>query len=1023
MFNRKLRLLATVAPFVVVAAPAYAQVNPTAPSQEEQAAGPVVNPQSAQPEDADDTDIVVTGSLLRRTDAETPSPVTTLTAEALDQRGLSTVQDAIQQLTSNNGPALTNSFTANGAFAAGASAVSLRGLSTNSTLVLFDGLRAAYYPLADDGSRNFVDLNTIPDDIIDRIEVLRDGASSSYGADAIAGVVNIITKRQFTGIGGRAEAGITEDGNASNQRLTLTAGIGDIDEQGFNAYVSGFYYRTEAVANRDLPYPFNTDDQRGIEFEGNQGPNNIVNGPNADGGYQGLFVASDFFAIPSTNVGYQQGTQVGGAIIPGARYQKLNPNSACISGSSYTLTDEEFNRRNAAGALTFGTSPRTVCQEDLTNLYAQAFPNIERFGGSARFTAKIGDNSEAYALFNFQQSTVNYTGFPATIRGNAPTGINFPQFSTSAAGATFAPGSGILALPVFVCAARVNCDTAADRRLNPNNPFAAQGQLARILGRIPETTFNETRSKVYRAAAGIRGTIMDDWDYSVEGTAMHNDLRRTSAGYVYIQNLLNVIADGSYNFVNPGQTPQSVLDYLKPTNITDSTSDLYQAQATLAKALYELPGGPLQLAIGGSIRYEAVDAPSANPDAAGPTQRYFTLNAFGTSGNRTVYSAFAELDAPIVDQFTVNASGRYDRYSSGQDAFSPKIGAKFTPIPQLAIRGTYSRGFRIPSFGEANALPTTGYVTVALSTLPQSFLSQYGANCTAANPSGCSAYVTSYSRGLTTLASPNLEPEKSRSFTGGVIFEPLRNVTLTVDYFNIKKTGAITSLSSTPALDAYFAGQPIPAGYAVIPDAPDINNPTALPRPGFVASELVNANTIFSEGIDFAVTGRFNVTDDIVLTTSADASLILELSTSFPDGSKEVYQGTLGNFNLTAGNGTPRWRASWQNTVDLGRFVLTGTANYFDGYDLSAEDQGTRRGDCGLSAGYTPCRVASYTTLDLVGSFKVNDDFTFYVQALNALNHLPAIDPVTYGAHLYNPVQGGTGILGRAFRAGVRFGL
>lgn len=183
------------------AAPAAAQVAAPAPQQpatpvEQSPVEPAPAPGDAPAADAAGPDIVVTGSILRTTDRATPSPVTTVSAEALDQRGVSTVQEGIQQLTSNNGPALTNSFTANGAFAGGASAVSLRGLSTNSTLVLFDGLRAAYYPLSDDGTRNFVDLNTIPDEIVDRIEVLRDGASSSYGADAIAGVVNIITKRQ-----------------------------------------------------------------------------------------------------------------------------------------------------------------------------------------------------------------------------------------------------------------------------------------------------------------------------------------------------------------------------------------------------------------------------------------------------------------------------------------------------------------------------------------------------------------------------------------------------------------------------------------------------------------------------------------------------------------------------------------------------------------------------------------------------------------------------------------------------------
>ncbi len=112
-----------------------------------------------------------------------------------------------------------------------------------------------YYPLSDDGTRNFVDLNTIPDDIVDRVEVLRDGASSSYGADAIAGVVNIITKRSVKGVMGRAEAGISQRGYNANQRVSLTAGTGDLDEQGYNAYVSGFYYRSEGVRASQLPAP------------------------------------------------------------------------------------------------------------------------------------------------------------------------------------------------------------------------------------------------------------------------------------------------------------------------------------------------------------------------------------------------------------------------------------------------------------------------------------------------------------------------------------------------------------------------------------------------------------------------------------------------------------------------------------------------------------------------------------------------------------------------------------------------
>lgn len=1007
IITTRTRLLATAISLFAVATPALAQDSAATDTAAAQTMG--------QEED----EIVVTGSMLRQSDTATPSPVTVVTAEVLDQRGIATVQDAIQQLSSNNGPALTNSFTANGAFAGGASAVSLRGLSTSSTLVLFDGLRAAYFPLADDGSRNFVDLNTIPDDIIDRIEVLRDGASSSYGADAIAGVVNIITKREFQGVAGRVEAGIAETGIGANQRLTLTAGTGDLDADGYNAYLSGFYLRSEAVYNKDLRAPFNSDDLRGICSDRTGalqcGPNNVMNGLDGDNHFPNLgFVigTSTFFVRPydATNANAL------------GRYQMLNPTAGCRVGSPYSPTAAELAGSNN------GSVPTTLCQQDTTNAYAPVTPNIERFGASARFTARIGDGAEAYALFNFQQSTTNFTGGPAVIRANANTGIRYPRFSTATAAGAVAAGSGILTLPVYVCPQGVGsanglntgCN-ASNGVLNPNNPFAAQGQVARLVGTLADTrTFNETRSRVYRAAFGINGSIFDDWNYRFDATAMHTDLRLRTDGFVYIQHLLDAIAQGSYNFVNPERNSAAVRDYLSPENITHDSSDLYQAQLTVTKKLFDLPGGPLQLGFGGSIFYEAVDAPSANDDYNGPTQRYFTLNAFGTRGSRTVTSAFAEINAPIVDMLEINASGRYDHYSSGQSAFSPKIGAKFTPIREVALRGTYSRGFRIPSFGEANALPTTGFVSQSVSNIPAAFLAQYGANCRPDNAAGCPGYITVYAIGLTTLASPDLEPEKSRSFTAGILFEPIRNLTLTVDYFNIRKTGAITAPSSDPAISAYYAGTPIPAGYNVIADAPDPNHPNARPRIAFVESQLINANTIQSEGIDFGI----NFTRDFGgfrWTSNLDASLILELSTTFPDGRRETYVDTLGNFNLTAGSGTFRWRGTWQNTIETGPLMLTGTVNYVGGYDLSAMDQGTEYRDCGLAPDYVECRVKRYITADLNATIKVTDDFSFYFNAINLFDAMPGVDPVTYGAFNYNAVQVGNNILGRQYRAGARF--
>jgi iron complex outermembrane receptor protein len=143
-------------------------------------------------------EIVVTGRLIRRTTTETPSPVTVMTADAISKTANTTIADVIRSVAADNSGTVPTAFS--DGFAAGASGVALRGLTVNSTLVLIDGLRTTSYPLPDDGQRSFVDLNTIPFSAVQQVEVLKDGASSIYGDDAIGGVVNIIMKPTFKGL-------------------------------------------------------------------------------------------------------------------------------------------------------------------------------------------------------------------------------------------------------------------------------------------------------------------------------------------------------------------------------------------------------------------------------------------------------------------------------------------------------------------------------------------------------------------------------------------------------------------------------------------------------------------------------------------------------------------------------------------------------------------------------------------------------------------------------------------------------
>ena len=232
----------------------------------------------------------------------------------------------------------------------------------------------------------------------------------------------------------------------------------------------------------------------------------------------------------------------------------------------------------------------------------------------------------------------------------------------------------------------------------------------------------------------------------------------------------------------------------------------------------------------------------------------------------------------------------------------------------------------------------------------------------------------------------------------------------------------------------YVTGQTSFNGVTIVPDAPDTTgvqpaNAASRPRVAFAQGSYINANTIETSGIDFGVRASLPITDKIKYTTSGEATYIFYLNTEFPDGHTEHYAGTLGNFNLTAGSGTQRWKANWQNTLDFGKASLTATAYYTSGYNYSAEDQGSVAGDCSLvptnnnGDPYQPCDVRAAVFVDLHGEIRVNNRFTLYGDVLNVGNSRPPIDATTYGGYLYNPVVGDEGIIGRSFRVGVHVKL
>jgi len=206
--------------------------------------------QSAESESLEHLDrVVVTGSNIRRTDKETPSPVQTITAADIARSGFTSLADVLQHLSANNMGSLGQGTP--GAFGAGGSGISLRGLTVGATLVLIDGHRMAPYPLPDDGQRDFVDIASIPIDAVERVEVLKDGASAIYGSDAMAGVVNVILKSFQKGGALHAELGQASKGDGRVVKVSGIRGFGELGSVGTSGYLAASYRRQGQILLSD----------------------------------------------------------------------------------------------------------------------------------------------------------------------------------------------------------------------------------------------------------------------------------------------------------------------------------------------------------------------------------------------------------------------------------------------------------------------------------------------------------------------------------------------------------------------------------------------------------------------------------------------------------------------------------------------------------------------------------------------------------------------------------------------------
>jgi iron complex outermembrane recepter protein len=914
-------------------------------------------------------EIIVTGSHISRTDTETPSPIQVITAEDLKNSGYTNTQEVLKNLTANGQGTLSQSF--NGAFASGAAGVALRGLNVGYTLTLIDGHRMAPYPIGDDGQRSFVDIASIPFDSIERIEVLKDGASSAYGSDAIAGVVNIILKKSYQGASITADAGTSSHADGTTAHVSAIFGMGDLVNDGHNFYIEGEYRHQQQIRFTDRGGIYTqTDYTAEGGLDNTPGVPNVLNG-----------------GLARSATGYIQ-----------------DPNTGAIAGFMPGCNATQF----AAGQCTYHDT------------WDQIQPETTNYNFVGRYTQAFSEGWQASFQGTYFESKSEQIGGPNR------------AFTAGFQGVTSGPGV------VPTVGAALGATTIPDT--NPSFPTGTgltEGILRNTFLNVgPTETW--TDSKSYRAIADLTGKV---GSWNMDASLGYTEVRLNVENLNYVQPALMQAALDSTTapFLVGQPNTAAVINSVAPPMSSDDYSKLYFAHVGTDTSLMELSGGPLGLAFGADWYEREQYAVAPEPVAEGLLGSPYAApsNNF-TVGKQQVSAGYLELVAPIVKQFELDAAVRYDHYNLSGGKASPKIGFKWTPVPEFALRGTAAKGFRAPGPAENGQAGQTFFAGTTndpvlcphpeLATTPGNFVGQCVVN-------------------IATLqgTNPDLKPETSQSFTLGIIVEPYKDFSATLDLYSIEiknqivAGGGETTVRGTnlTPIPVYVAGGG--TTLAAPPVAPILYNTVSY----------INANRTYTDGFDVGVDYHHRFDSGWQFKSEISWSYTHEYEMTI-DGVNYQLAGTHGPSFFTGDTGNPKSRAQWSNTVGKGPWSVTGTINYISNFtvldptlvafegvpgDTCVDSLANQGGAAGtyfavpLSNGSWPnavsCTVKHFTTFDLYGKWDVTDHLNLHGSITNLFDTKAPLDWATYGGALgqvpWNPSLHLQGAIGAFFNLGVTY--
>jgi iron complex outermembrane receptor protein len=978
---RRTLLASTIFAGSIMAVPVYAQVTPAVPT-------PAVT--AADAADANNT-IVVTGSLIGNPNLVSSSPVAVIGSEEILLRQTNTAEQILRDIPGvvpNIGQNVNNGNN-------GTSLVDLRGLGSNRNIVLLDSTRIV--PANFGGS---VDLNNIPLALVDRVDVLTGGASTTYGADAISGVVNFITKRDFSGVALQSSEQISQLGDGNVFRTDVTIGANFDDGRG-NAVLSIGYQEADPIYQGD----------RDVALFGISSTTGRASG-------------SSFTSVPTTfsfDTADLQIDPTGATLVP--QYQGFNFNP-------YNLFVTPFRR---------------------FNMYAAAHYDIS-------------DTVEAYSRGLFSKNTVSTFVAPSGIFGNALTiPGNNPYLNST--------------IRDQICAAN-GMPTGATCAANPAIPLPGVYRRSVELG--PRTS--EYVTNIFDYKAGVKLHLTNSLLLDVYGAYGESENVSTQSGYVAnsrVQQALNATnvttcldtANGCVplNIFGPAGSITAAQGAFVGglTSSVTNKSSLAQAHALLSGDFgLTSPGSdiPVSFALGGEYRkYKARRIPDSLAQIPGE------LGGAGGAtlplkGGYNVYEAFGEVIAPLISdkpffhELSVEAGVRYSKYSVdtvGSPSFKAttyKGGINWEPVEALKLRANYQRAVRAPNIGELFAPVVTGLTNLLVD--PCAGTAPVGnANLTAicraqGAPAGSIGSIQNPSAGQansTGGGNPFIRPEIAKTLTIGAVFQPknlISGLTITVDYYDIKVSNAITAATPADIISNCFGT--VTAASATSAACTTIRRNAANGRLSGTStstnpilglpSPLTNNGRLETDGIDVSV----NYKRDLGF-----AGLNLSFNGNWTDHSRfqaaptSYSRDCVGYFSANCASIQPKYSWNQRTTLSFGQADVSllwrhissvkyeGQASDFAARGYSATSRnlfsGTITGPSPLAGGvYDFNRIKAYDYFDFSTRFHVSKEFDLTLSAFNIMNRKPPLVGSAAGSTLYN--SGNTypstyDVVGRRFAA------